>query len=60
MPRGGILLPEARGETDMLLRTAFEVRELAYVIWCLELLPIILDRMRRIQLRRGSCGRPLA
>ena len=25
----------------------------------LELLPIMLDRMRRIQLQRGSCDRPL-
>lgn len=25
----------------------------------LEVLPIMLDRMRRIQLQRGSCGRPL-
>ncbi|MBA9070714.1 hypothetical protein FHR71_004484 [Methylobacterium sp. RAS18] len=29
-----ILLPEARGEPDTLLRTAFEVRERAYTMWC--------------------------
>lgn len=33
---GLILLPQARGEPDTLLRTAFEVRERAYAIWCLE------------------------
>ena len=31
---GLILLPEARGEPDTLLRTAFEVREHAYAMWC--------------------------
>ena len=31
---GLILLPEARGEPDTLLRTAFEVRERAYAEWC--------------------------
>jgi hypothetical protein len=31
---GLILLPEARGEPDTLLRTAFEVRERAYAMWC--------------------------
>ncbi|WP_244573486.1 hypothetical protein [Methylorubrum populi] len=31
---GLILLPEARGEPDTLLRTAFEVRERAYAVWC--------------------------
>lgn len=33
---GLILLPEARGEPDTLLRTAFEVRERAYALWCRE------------------------
>lgn len=33
---GLILLPEARGEPDTLLRTAFEVREHAYAMWCQE------------------------
>lgn len=33
---GLILLPEARGEPDTLLRTAFEVRERAYAAWCQE------------------------
>lgn len=33
---GLILLPEARGEPDTLLRTAFEVRERAYALWCQE------------------------
>lgn len=27
------LLPEARGETGTLLRTAFDVRERAYAVW---------------------------
>ena len=31
---GLILLPEAHGEPDTLLRTAFEVRERAYAVWC--------------------------
>jgi hypothetical protein len=31
---GLILLPEARGEPDTLLRTAFEVRERAFAMWC--------------------------
>jgi len=31
---GLILLPEARGEPDTLLRTAFEARERAYAMWC--------------------------
>lgn len=29
-----ILLPEARGEPDTLLRTAFEARERAFTMWC--------------------------
>ena len=33
---GLILLPEARGEPDTLLRTAFEARERAYAMWCRE------------------------
>ena len=33
---GLVLLPEARGEPDTLLRTAFEVRERAYAMWCKE------------------------
>jgi hypothetical protein len=33
---GLILLPEARGEPDTLLRTAFEVRQRAYATWCQE------------------------
>lgn len=31
-----ILLPEARGEPNTLLRVAFEARERAYANWCLE------------------------